>query len=296
MSRPAHQASRTTGTIASSECRWHAALELCFRRSGNRTRLVASRHHGPLCVQRPFYPEQGGSCHVVLLHPPGGIVGGDVLEIDVSLEEEAEVLFTTPAAAKFYRSGGPWGRQRQTLRARAGSRLEWLPQETIVFDGALAEIATRVELEGDARFAGWEILCLGRTASGERLHGGEVRQRFEVWRDGKPLRIERSQLNAGSPVMDEGWGLAGRPVLGSFTVTADESRDDIRRLVSRVRRALPELPNGDLASITALEGVLVCRYLGASTETARGCFERAWGVLRPALLGAAAHPPRIWAT
>ncbi len=86
-------------------------------------------------VQRPFYPE-GGTCHVYLLHPPGGVVGGDQLELQVQSEPGSHALITTPAATKFYRAGPhPHSLLQQNLQVRDAT-LEWLPQETIVFDGA----------------------------------------------------------------------------------------------------------------------------------------------------------------
>src|SRR6187402_782414 len=116
---------------------WHARLELGFSRSGSRTVLARRRHFGPLIVQRPFYPE-GGICHVYLVHPPGGIVGGDQLALQVEVERDAHALLTTPAATRFYRAGPhPRAALNQQFVVQDAA-LEWLPQETIVFDGARA--------------------------------------------------------------------------------------------------------------------------------------------------------------
>ncbi len=261
-----------------------------------RTVLARSRHEGPLCVQRPFYPEADGRAHVYLLHPPGGVVGGDALEVEVEVRSGARALLTTPAATKFYRSSGSWGRQTHTLYAGAGATLEWLPQETILFEAARAEIVTRVELAPDARFAGWEILCLGRTASGEGFGKGSLDQTFELWRAGVPLLIERYHLRDGDPLLRANSGLAGQPVVGCFALVLGSRRAESDALVEAVRATASGLHEDEVFSVTALREVLVCRYLGPRTASARRCFERAWSVLRPALIGAEVRAPRIWAT
>src|SRR5262249_43518141 len=129
-------------------------------------------HEGPLRVQRAFYPEGPDLPHVYLLHPPGGLAPGDRLSIEIGVARWARALVTTPAAGKCYRSDGRVSEQKQTLRVAAGSSLEWLPQENIVFDGSCVRLSTRVELEEGASFVGWDVLCLGRPASGERFTRG----------------------------------------------------------------------------------------------------------------------------
>ena len=276
---------------------WCAKLDLVLERGHRgRTRLTLNRHRGPLCVQRPFYPESDGRAHVYLIHTPGGVVGGDLLEIDLVLREGARALFTTPAATKFYRSPDRSSSQKQRIRAGADTILEWLPQETILFEAARAELSTRIELAQGARFAGWEILCLGRTASGERFKSGSVTQRFEVWRDGVPLLVERLALGGGDPLLAANGGLAGQPVVGVFALTLGPDGPRASTLIASVRAALPELRSDDRFSITSLRELLVCRYLGPRANSARRCFERAWSVLRPALLDAEAQAPRVWAT
>ena len=276
---------------------WCAKLDLVLERGHRgRTFLARNRHQGPLCVQRPFYPDPDGRAHVYLLHPPGGVVGGDSLEIDVTLRAGARALLTTPAATKFYRSPDSSSRHKLRMRVEAGAILEWLPQETILFEAARTELATRVDLAPGARFAGWEILCLGRTASGERFRSGSLTQRFELWRGGVPLLVERLHLVAEDPLLEANAGLAGQPVLGVFALVLGSRRADAQVLVDAVRTATPPLPSGSRFSITALRELIVCRYLGPRAEAARRCFERAWSILRPALLDAEPRAPRVWAT
>lgn len=284
----------------STELGWQAALEVELRARDGRTFVSRRAHRGPLQIQRAFHPEGPATAHVYLLHPPGGVVAGDHLKIDVAAREGAHAVVTTPAATKLYRSRAPEliGRQTVRLRAANGTRLEWLPQENIVFDGARVELVTSVELEGDAAFIGWEVACLGRPASAERFHRGGARQRFEVWRDGVPLALERLTLPGldEAVVLDAAWGLRGAPVVGTMFATsvptALETPDGLDGL-----RALTEgLPAGEHASVSRLDGVLVARALGDNAERMRALFGRLWAALRPMLLGRPALAPRIWAT
>src|SRR5579871_3836337 len=168
---------------------WKAELALGFEKQGRKTVLAGRRHEGPLVVQKPLYPEGEGVCHVIVVHPPGGIAGGDELTLQVKAGHGAAALLTTPGAAKWYRSSGPGARQRLDFDVHGS--LEWLPRESIVFDGALADLGCAVSLNGDATFIGWEIVCLGRTGSGERFERGETRFDTRISRDAKPVWIER---------------------------------------------------------------------------------------------------------
>ena len=278
-----------TALASAAPRHWPAQLRLGFRARAGETLLGERRHTGPLRVQRPFYPESRRVCHVYLLHPPGGLVSGDALDIDIGVDRDAWALLTTPGAGKVYGSDGLLGvRQQQTLRIAPGGTLEWLPQEMILFDGARAELATRVELEGEARFLGWEITCLGRPASGERLRHGDLRQRFELWREGRPLWLERSHYRDQSPVFEAAWGLRGHSVVGTLVCSpAPEG------LAAGLRAALPECAGARFA-VTQRDGVLICRYLGDAAEQARAVLAAAWHWLRQAALGRPAVPPRIW--
>src|SRR5437762_3645059 len=149
---------------------WKARLSLSFARDGNRSVLAERSHEGPLVVQKPLYPEGDEVCHAIVVHPPGGIAGGDELSLQVKTQGHA--LLTTPGATKWYRSAGPWAKQK--LAFEVDGTLEWLPRETIVFDGALAQLECEVRLGNAARYIGWEIVCLGRTGSGERFSRGKL--------------------------------------------------------------------------------------------------------------------------
>jgi len=262
---------------------WKAELALRFERTGGRSVLAARRHDGPLVVQKPLYPEGDAVCHAIVVHPPAGIAGGDELELDVSLGAGAHALLTTPGAGKWYRSAGPRARQRLAFEVRAGAILESLPQETIVFDGALATLESEVRLAGDARYLGWEILCLGRTGSGERFARGEIRLDNRLYLDGKLAWLERGRIEGGGRLLDSPAGLRGHPVCA--TLVAAGAHFDLAAC-----RAIEDL------AVTQLPQVLVARYLGDSSERAKHLLARLWAVLRPALAGREAVEPRIWRT
>jgi urease accessory protein len=272
---------------------WRASLRLRFAADTPRngpTRLVERRHHGPLVVQRTFHPEgraEGDPCHAYLLHPPGGVVGGDELRVDVSVEPRAHALITTPAATKYYRCAGRVSTQTQELRASQAA-LEWLPQENIFYRGADSRTATRVNLEDDSRFIGWEINCLGLPARAEPFDAGDLRLDMELWRGGIPQFIDRLRLAGGSPARHASWGMAGQEAIGTLLATPAAPRD-----VETVRPLVAALP---LASVTLVDGVLVLRALAPQAEALRHLFIAAWRVLRPGIIGREAVPPRIWNT
>ncbi len=269
---------------------WEARLELRFEREVSRTVLAARRHSGPLRVQKALYPEGPGVCQVVVVHPPGGIVGGDSLTIEVAAGLRAHAQFTTPGAAKWYRSAGAVARSDTMLRVAAGALVEWLPQETMLFDGARAAIRLGVELAGDARFIGWDVTQLGRTAAGERFASGRVHQTLELIRGDAMLWCERAVLDGGSPALQAGAVLDGAPVFGTMIAAGADVEDGV---LAACRAASPASGAG---AVTRLPQVLIARYRGGCAHAARTYFASLWRVLRPALAGRDAVPPRIWNT
>jgi len=273
---------------------WSAALELGFAAEGGATWLARRAHRGPFVVQRPFFPEGRDVCHVYLLHPPGGLVGGDELRLDLRVGPAAHTLVTTPAAGKAYRTTGPVARQSHALTVEAGGTLEWLPQETIVYDGASVEIETRVDLAPAARFFGAETLCFGLPARQAPFARGSCRQIFDLRRAGAPILIERGRFAGGAPVQTASWGLCGATVL-TLIVAAPAPEAAI---VDGLRALAAKTPDGDRAAVTVLGdgAALVVRHLGGGAERARAFAQTIWQSVRPALLGRAATAPRIWAT
>ena len=277
-----------------NEAGWRASLDLEFARSGSRTVLARRSHVGPLVVQRPFYPE-GDVCHVYLVHPPGGVVGGDTLELRVQVRDGAHALVTTPAATKFYRSEGRLARQLQDVALDAAT-FEWLPQETILFPDAFASIATRVRLTERAKFIGWEVVCYGRPASGLRYSSGRAHQDFELWLNDVPLVLDHLRLNGASDSMQAPFGLAGHTVLGTmFAFPANDALLELARTVCLAAGAQAG-ESGPHIACTKVDGVLICRAIGSQADAVRRALKQIWSLIRPQIIGRAATPPRIWST
>ena len=276
---------------------WQARLDLRFERRPGRddaTVLASCRHFGPLRVQKALHPEGPGICHAIVLHPPSGIVGGDQLDIAIDVGDGAHALLTTAGAGKWYRSAGALATQRLHLRVGARGTAEWLPQETIVYSGAQANIASQVHLAADARFLGWEVLCLGRRACGEDFSRGALRLANRITREGRPLWLEHGRIDGGSPLLDSPIGLAGFSVCGTLLATGDIDPSLLAEC-----RGVAAAEAGARLGVSALPGpspIFVARYLGHSSEAARHWFVGLWQHLRPALLGIPARTPRIWNT
>ena len=244
---------------------WQANLRLRFQNHGARTLLSEKSFDGPLVVQKPLYPEGPERCHAIVLHPPGGIAGGDELTLKVASGRNANALLTTPGAAKWYRSAGAWA--RQTLDFEVDGTLEWLPRETIVFTGALARLDTLIRLGAEGNFIGWEVLSVGR------FRRGRLKLETRIMRESELLLVEKGEIEGGGRLMRSAVGLGSHSVFGTFIATS-EAKIEIAGL-----------------AITRLPGVLVGRYLGNSSEEALHAFTRLWKALRPS-----AVEPRIWST
>jgi urease accessory protein len=210
--------------------------------------------------------------------------------MEVAAREGACALLTTPGAAKWYRSAERWARSRVSISASAASVVEWLPQETIVFDGAHADISWEAHLEGDARLVAWDIVRIGRTASGERFTHGELRSTTRLWRDGRLAWIERARIEPDSPVTRAAAGLSDLPVYGTLVCAAPAMGAGLAARCREVRCAQGE------TGVTCLPQLLIARFRGASTQAVRDYFLALWSILRPAVAGREALAPRIWST
>lgn len=243
-------------------------------------------------MQRPFYPEGDTVCHAYLVHPPGGIVGGDELMVRIDVTDAGHALITTPAAAKLYRSAGPRARIEQDLTVSNSSTLEWLPQETIAFERSSTSVRTRVVLEEGARFVGWDIIALGRPASGEGFELGWFDQRLEVRRAGEALINERLTLTGGGPELAAPWGLAGFDTSATLVAVHPDAVDP--GLIELLRDGLAA--SSVYAAVSVVSGALVVRLLTNGARQSLDTLTGVWRIIRPVLLDRPAEIPRIWAT
>ena len=274
---------------------WQGSLALRYRSEAGRTG-VHDRHDGPLRVLKSFHPEGAGVCHSVLVHPPGGIVGGDALAIEIGLEPGAHALVTTPGATRFYRSLGELATQSLAVRGDAGSRLEWLPLETLAYSGCIAENRARFELAPGAEMIGWDVTALGLPASGQPFVAGRFTQSIEItgrWR-------ERGTVRGDAPaLLDSPLGWAGERTLATLWFAAGEAIEPARRerLVDAARAACDAHPLAARTGTTAVDpGVIVVRVLAPRVEPAMALLASVWRAWRPLAWGMEASPPRVWRT
>jgi len=273
---------------------WSAHLELAFARSSpDRTVLVRREHRGPLRIQKALYPEGPSVCHAVVIHPPGGIVGGDSLALDIDLAEKSHALITTPGATKWYKTTGALASQQVRMRVAANAAIEWLPQENIIFNHARADSGMQIDLSENSLFLGWETLCFGRTASAETFAEGSFRQRWRIRQNDSWLWNEAGEVAGGGALMASPAGLNGQPVCATLIAAG---RPVSAALLAQARAILDGMPCANRVATTRLPQVFVARYSGPSAEDARTVFVALWSKLRPQLIGIEARAPRLWAT
>jgi urease accessory protein len=276
--------------LAAGPSVWQASLTLGFADDAGTTRLFNNLHYGPLRVQKALYPEDRKVCHAIVVHPPGGVVGGDRLEIDIGVGAQAHAFITTPGAAKWYQANGKVSRQSVHLHVNEGATLEWLPQETIFFDTANVVLEQDIELAAGATFIGCEILCMGRRGSGEAFNSGTVTQRSSIRRDGRLIWWEQGAMLGGR--LDSPLALNGRTVCATLIAAGKALPASV---LSEIRADIAA--DGDqVFGVTQTKGVLVARHLGDDSETARRLMLTVWRRVRPHLLDREAVTPRIWQT
>lgn len=283
---------------------WKGSLRLDYRqdlhgRPGPATpRTVArSRHDGPMRVLASLYPEAPSICHQVLVHPPGGLVGGDELTLAIEIHEGAHALITTPGATRFYRSLGAVASQQVQARVANGARLEWLPLETIAYSGCIAENRMRFHLAAQAEMIGWDILALGLPASDQAFVRGSITQSIEF-----PGRwLEHGTVNAGdTTLLDSPLGFAGLRTLATLWFGAGLPLAPARR--DRLLEAARDLIGADetlepTAGVTsAHDGIVVLRVLAPRVEPAMALLSRVWAAWREAAWSLPACTPRVWRT
>ncbi len=279
---------------------WQGRLQLAYRHdahAGSARSVVRDRHDGPLRVLASLYPEAPTVCHNVLVHPPGGIVGGDALEVDIEVGEGAHALVTSAGATRFFRSLGETASQTVRARVADGARLEWLPLETLAYSGCIAENRTRFELAPLAQAIGWDVLALGLPASNAAFERGRFVQHLEL-----PGRwIERGVIDAQTDqrLLDSPLGWAGQRVLGTLWI-AHGTRFEaalVERLLDAARAAIAAHPLDRFAGASAAhEGIVVLRVLGPRVEPVMQLLTRVWALWRETAWSLPACAPRVWRT
>lgn len=276
---------------------WFAQLELGFKGAENRTVLEHRKHHGPVRVQKMLWPEKTGVCHAIIVHPPAGIAGGDHLTFQMSAEQAAHALVTTPGAGKWYKTNQKQAFQHIDITVKDASIFEWLPQETMLFNGAHANSETRVILEDAASFIGWDMLVLGRQARHETFTEGSYQNRFQLYRNNKLLVTDRLSFSGNDRWLSSCLGMNGHAVMASFWAVPpekfrskfylDQQIDQIRELIMRMDIKV---------TLTLLDDVVTARYLGDDVRQCHDAFAAIRAKLRCYWFDLDEEFPRIWRT
>ena len=204
---------------------WQAHLKLAYARHGERV-VARHAHSGPLRILQSLYPEGDAICHNVLVHPPGGLVGGDTLDIAVQAASGTHGLVTTPGATRFYRSDGPLALQTTRLTMQADARLEWLPLEALCYSDCNAENRLVMDLEPGAELLGWDITAFGLPHAKLPFVKGSLAQHIEV----PGVWLERGRINASDTrLMDGPTGLDGARCMASLFFVSGSKLDRTRK-------------------------------------------------------------------
>ncbi len=273
---------------------WHARLDLNYDRDGERT-VLQHAHTGPLRILKSLYPEGERICHNVVIHPPGGLVGGDLLDVRVHAASHTHALVSTPGATRFYRSDGPRATQQVTLALDGGARLEWLPLETIAYSGCDAHNTLSATLAPGAEWLGWDVCALGLPNAGQPFERGSLTQRLEI----PGLWLEQARIDASDTrLLASPLGLGGQRCLGTLWLACGTALTRERRehLLETVRDVLEAHPHGIHAGATCPNPqMLVLRAVAPLVEPLMALFQRVWAALRAQAWDLSSVPPRIWA-
>lgn len=272
---------------------WNATLSLDYTLQAGKT-IAHFRHDGPLRILQSLYPEGDAVCHNVLVHPPGGLVGGDTLDIAVTAATGCHGLITTPGATRFYRSAGETALQRTRIRLEAGARAEWLPMEALCYSGCLAENHLMLDLAPGAELMGWDITALGLPSANQPFEQGSFCQHIElpgVW-------LERARIRADDLLLMNGpLGLAGQRCIATLFFAAGSKLDRQRRQLALdlARQVLEAHPLSAAAGATSPDAqVVVVRVLAPLVEPAMVLLKQVWKVWRQHFWNKDAPSPRIW--
>lgn len=277
---------------------WAASLRLDVAWDGQSTRPTHREHTGPLRLQKLLYPEGPKRCHAIVLHPPGGVVGGDTLAIEINAAQQSHILLTSPGAAKWYRSPDQPSLQSIHLRIARQACLEWLPQEAIIFDQANTRWDTQVDCADEtSSVIACEVIMLGRATRGERFTKGQLGNRFCIKRGGKVLYQEQWLLRGGDERLNNMQGLSGHSCFGQMWAVAPILQ--LQQARARLQETILQPQLGVAPQIGASllpQGVLIVRAIGLGPEFVRNQLDACWRSIRQIIVGSDAIAPRIWST
>ena len=272
---------------------WHAELELDYLIENHRS-VARYRHQGPLRILKSLYPEGDAICHNVLVHPPGGLVGGDLLDMHVTVGPDAHGLVTTPGATRFYKSEAGLATQSVHARLEAGARLEWLPLEAIAYNHCHALNRTVFDLAPTAELMTWDITALGLPSADMPFEQGLFKQHLEI----KGAWLEQGLIEAqDTRWMNSPLGLAGHKCMATliFASGSPLQSDRIAQALSGARDALEAHSLRLQAGATSPHPqVLVVRVLAPLTEHAMNLLKQVWAIWRHVLWQLPSTPPRLW--
>jgi len=279
----------SSNIVMNSNASWCASLQLQFSLKNNKSFPSFVKHFGPLRVQRAFYPESSNICHSYILHPPGGIVGGDTLDISIELQKYSHAFVTTPGATKVYRSK-KYSEINNTLNLEQEATLEWMPQETLLFSDSWCKQKTTINMHKSSNLCFWDIVCFGMPAINKKFTEGDFRQSLQINIDGKPILIEKNNITGSSDILSKKWGFQDYYIAGILVLYVTEKID------VEVYRVVASDYSSSIVGITQKGPFIICRALSDDAESMRKCFSAMWRVWRESVLGISAIKPRIWDT
>ena len=276
---------------------WFAKLDLGFKPEQNRTVLAHRKHYGPVRVQKMLWPEKTGVCHAIIVHPPAGIAGGDHLTFHIQVDAHAHALVTTPGAGKWYKTNLKKAFQHIDIEVKDQAIFEWLPQETMLFNGALAHSDTQIHLAETASFIGWDMLVLGRQARHEQFSQGLYQNQFTLMRNNKLLVADSLRFEGNDRFLQSCLGMNGCAVMASFWAVAPVHHRDLSQLeqqLGTIRDLMMRMKAP--VTLTLLEDVVSARYLGHDVRQCHDAFAAIRARLRRFWFDLDEEFPRIWRT
>jgi urease accessory protein len=259
-------------------------LILGFKRLGAVTKIDTLFQQGALKARLPR-PQDPTLCEAVTLNISGGVAGGDALDTMVTLAPGAQLALASQAAERIYRTPGPAARIRTRLIVQEGARLDYLPQETILFDRFALDRELDIDLQGDAEFVGVETLLFGRQAMGEIVQSGSLRDRIRLRHDGRLVFQDATRLEGGIAAQLQRRTVAdGARAVAGLIIAGPEAAHKLDSL-----RAVLNAAPGIVAGASAFDNMIFARLLAPDGASLRQCLISALEACRERR-----KLPRVW--